>query len=96
MVELMSEPEKMVSWQVTATTVHCEEVDDEVTLLVYKGWSVKCTGQKKYSNPDKDTTSLMKKKSRQSKRLLSCKGLECSRITQYKNKLVAEEGKAKK
>ena len=26
----------MVNWQVTATTIYCDAVDDEITLLVYK------------------------------------------------------------
>jgi hypothetical protein len=39
----------MVNWQVTATTVFCDAVDDEVTIIVYKDWSVKCTGHEKYA-----------------------------------------------
>ena len=36
----------MVDWQVTATTIYCDAVDDDVTLLVYKDGSAKCTGYK--------------------------------------------------
>lgn len=80
----------MVSWQVTATTIYCDAVDDEVTLLVYKDWSVKCTGYKKYGEPSGDTIDLLKKKSRQLKRQVECVGPECCRVTQYKEKLLSE------
>ncbi len=29
-------------WQITATTIHCDLVDDFVTIMVYKDWSTKC------------------------------------------------------
>ena len=83
----------MTDWQVTATTIYCDAVDDEVTLLVYKDWSVKCTGYKKYGESSKDTISLLKKKNRQLKRQLACVGPECYRVIQYKEKLLAEEAK---
>ena len=83
----------MVDWQVTATTIYCDAVDDEVTVLVYKDWSVKCTGCRKYGEAGKDAVNLLKKKSRQLKRQLACVGLECHRVTQYKEKLLAEEAK---
>ncbi len=83
----------MVNWQVTGTTIYCDDVDDEVTILVYKDWSVKCTGYKEYGKPSKDTTNLLKKKSRQLKRRLECAGPECHRAIQYKEKLLSEEAK---
>jgi len=81
----------MVNWQITATTIHCDAIDEEVTLLVYKDWSTKCTGYKKYGQPSKEMLDLLKKKSKRSKRQLECTGLECPRITQYKEKLLSEE-----
>ena len=45
----------MVSWQVTATTVHCTTVNDEVTLMVFKDGTTKCTGYKKYGETAKDS-----------------------------------------
>ena len=41
----------MVDWKVTATTIHCDAVGDEVTILVYKDGSVKCIGYDKYGKP---------------------------------------------
>ncbi len=55
------------NWQVTATTVYCDAVDDEVTLLVYKDWSTKCTGYSKYGEPGREIVSVLSKKSNQPK-----------------------------
>jgi hypothetical protein len=81
----------MVDWQVTATTIYCEDVDDEVTIMVHKDWSAKCSSFKKYQKPGKETLNLLRKKSRQLKRELRCTGPECARIIQYREKLQAEE-----
>ena len=83
----------MVNWQVTATTIYCDAVDDEVTLLVYKDRLSKCTSYEKYGEPDKDIVKVMKKKSKQLKRQLECEGPECYRVIQYRDKLFAEETK---
>jgi len=81
----------MVDWQITAATIYCDAVDDEVTIMVYKDWSVKCTGYDKYSQPGKETASPLKKKGKRLNRQLACQGLQCSRIIQYKEKLLSEE-----
>ena len=81
----------MVNWQVTATTIHCDAVDDEVTLMVYKDGATKCTGYKRYGEPSKEIFDLMKRKSKQLKRHLVCEGQECRRAIQYRDKLLAEE-----
>ena len=83
----------MVNWKVTATTIYCDAVDDEVTILVYQDWSAKCSSYKKYHEPSKETLKLLKRKSKQLKRQLECTGPECSRLIQYKEKLLAEEVK---
>ncbi|MFQ6122963.1 MAG: hypothetical protein ACE5LA_07925 [Dehalococcoidales bacterium] len=83
----------MVNWQVTAATIYCDAVDDEVTLIVYKDKSVKCTGYKKYAEPDKETAKVIERKSKQSGRWLECEGLGCHRVIQYRDKLFAEETK---
>jgi hypothetical protein len=81
----------MVNWQVTAATIYCDAVDDEVTLLVYKDRTAKCTGYQKYGKPDKETAEVIKKKNKQLKRRLECEGPECYRVTQYRDKLFAKE-----
>jgi hypothetical protein len=76
----------MADWQITATTVYCADVDDEVTLLIYGDGTSKCTGQPKYANPDKNTVKAMKKKSNPSGKPLSCRGAECGIISEYRKK----------
>lgn len=84
----------MVDWQITATTITCEAVDDEVTILVHGDWTVKCTGFERYNNR-RGGLELVKK-SMVIKKLLECKGLECPRILEYKEKLMSEEQKKDK
>jgi len=79
----------MVDWQVTATTIYCDAVDDEVTLMVYKDWSTKCTSYSKYNGSNNGGSSSPKKG--RLKRQVECEGPECWRVTQYKEKLSAEE-----
>lgn len=83
----------MVDWQVTATTIYCDAVDDEVTLLVYKDGSAKCIAYQRYGEPDKETARLMREKESQLKRRLCCEGPECYRLIQYRDKLFSEEAK---
>ncbi len=85
----------MVDWQITATTIVCDSVNDEVTILVHDDWSVKCTGFIKYSTRRAGLDLV--KRSLELKRLVECKGLDCPHIVAYKEKLQAEEAaRAKK
>jgi hypothetical protein len=81
----------MVDWKVTATTIYCEAVGDEVTLLVYKDGSVKCIGYSKYGEPSKEVARLMEEKGRQLRRQLKCESPECYRVIQYRDELFAGE-----
>jgi len=85
----------MVNWEVTAATIYCDAIDGEVTLLVYRDGSVKCTGYVRYGESGKETAKLLKKKSKQLKRQLECEGQACYRAIQYRDKLFAEEAKDK-
>ena len=81
----------MVNWQVTAATIFCDAVNDEVTLMVYKDGSAKCVGYQKYGQTNKEIMKLLQQKSKQLNRQLKCEGPECSRVTRYRDKLFAEE-----
>ena len=83
----------MSDWQITAKTIACEEVDDEVTLLIYKDGTAHCTGFKKYTQPNAVTAGIIKEKSRRLKRPLKCEGEACAHLTRYKDKIMAEETK---
>ncbi len=75
----------MVNWQITAATFKCDLVNDEVTLLVHKDWSIQCTGQFKYGPEVK----LPRSKAKTS----SCIGTDCALAAEYRRKLQAEEVK---
>jgi len=75
----------MPDWEITATTIYCEDVDDEVTLLVYGDGASVCTGQK-YASPGTESAKKNKQKSKQSGKKPGCRGAECQRIVQYRNK----------
>ncbi|MBI4303643.1 MAG: hypothetical protein HY665_04840 [Chloroflexi bacterium] len=73
----------MVDWQITATTIFCERVGEEVTVMVYKDWSVKCTGHKRHGE-----NSQPKHKAKP-----ECAADECHLVLQYKEKLLSEEAR---
>jgi hypothetical protein len=53
---------------------------------------VKCTGFKKFSaNLNKETAGILKQKSRRLGRSLKCEGPQDFRVTDYRDKLKAQE-----
>ena len=83
----MSKP----NWQVTATTIKCEAVDDEITIMVYPDGSVKCASYPKYGVADKKTLADLEKKAKKMGLAPKCEGPLCHRITDYRDKIMAEE-----
>lgn len=82
----------MVDWQVTATTIHCDAVDDDVTIMVYKDWSTRCTGYKKYVDSlNKETAKMLKRKAKRLGRNLKCEGPLDYRVTDYRSILVEQD-----
>ncbi len=75
----------MTDWQLTATTIFCEDFNDEVTIMVYKDGKTRCTGYdafvKMNSEPDK------KKRAND----VECHGPVCHRVAEYRDKLFSEE-----
>jgi hypothetical protein len=85
----------MTGWLVTATTIYCDAVDDDVTITVDKDWSTTCTGYRKYGEGlDKATAKVLKKKARRLGRNLECEGPLDHRVTDYRDRL-AKQDKAK-
>jgi hypothetical protein len=77
---------------VSATTIYCDAVDDDVIIIVYKDGSIRCTGYKKYvENLDKEGTKMLRKKGKRLGRNLKCEGPQDYRVTSYRDKLTAEE-----
>jgi hypothetical protein len=81
----------MVNWQVTATTIYCDAVDDEATLMVYKDGSVKCAAYPRYNHPDKRTSAGLAGRAKKLGRQLECEGPLCSRMTRYRDEQFRQE-----
>lgn len=82
----------MVNWEVTATSIYCDAVDDDVTIMVYKDRTTRCTGYNKYvENLTKEVATMLKKKGKLLGRQLRCEGPLDYRVTDYRDKLMAEE-----
>jgi hypothetical protein len=80
----------VADWQVTAKTIFCDSVDDEVTVMVYKNGSTRCTGSQKYNQPNDITLGMIKKKNRRRNKPIKCEGDRCLRISQYRENILAE------
>jgi hypothetical protein len=78
----MAEPD----WQITATTVYCEAVDDEVTLLVYADGTAKCTGREKYAKSGKKAT-----RPGNAGKNRRCLEINCSVLSQYRDNLLKNQ-----
>jgi len=81
-----------IDWQVTATTVWCDAVEDEVTIMVYKDGSAKCASYTRYGHPDRHIIAELNKKAQKLARALACEGPLCKRMTAYRDKIMAEAG----
>ena len=81
----------MTDWQITAKTIYCEAVEDEVTVMVYKNATVRCTGCKKYTEPNAITIGAIKEKSQRLQRPIKCEGESCARVTTYQEAILSQE-----
>ena len=81
----------MADWQVTGTTIYCDAVDDEVTIVARKDQVLDCIGYRKYGKPDKDISNVLKKRGKRLGRKLKCLGPKCGRVAQYEDKLLSRE-----
>jgi len=81
----------VANWQITATTIYCDAVADEVTLMVYKDGTARCTGYDRYGEPSVEIAAEMSKKAGRLKQGLACQGMECLRVTRYRDELLAAE-----
>jgi hypothetical protein len=82
----------MADWQVTATTINCEAVDADVTLMVDGDGGVRCAGMLKYlTRTTPNIQRQMKQRSRKQKRPLGCEADACQRTVAYRDRIFAEE-----
>ena len=81
---------KPAGWQITATTIRCDLVDDFVTIMVNKDWSTKCNWYNRYKQKAlEDKKQKVKKEIRL--KIEKCSGPECSYVGDYRDKLIQEE-----
>jgi hypothetical protein len=86
---------EQASWQITATTINCDMVNDYVTIMVYKDWTCKCTWwakNKKVAGEDPKHKFSKEIKDKIGK----CQGPNCKYVVGYREKLIGEEAAAKK
>ena len=70
---------KPANWQITATTLKCDLVNEYVTVMVNKDWSYKCVWwSRNHNNKSKGTAH-------------SCAGPGCQHVIAYRDRLIKEE-----
>ena len=75
-------------WELTATTILCEDVDDEVTIIVNGDGTVRCTGSQKYASPDKQAAMELKERGKKLGRTLACKDPDCPTVARYSEEML--------
>jgi hypothetical protein len=78
----------MVDWEITATTIFCDSVRDEVTIIVQEDGSVKCSGTKKYEIASGVNKNVLKKTNKAAGKHMTCLGDHCTTVKQYRDKLM--------
>jgi hypothetical protein len=81
----------MVDWEITATTIYCDAVDDEVTLMVTADGTTRCTGLDKYLKPSRETSREMNNRGKKLGRKIACEGDACQRIKLYRDELMGKK-----
>ena len=78
---------KPANWQVTATTVYCDRVDDNVTIMINGDWTYRCAWYQRY----KQAAEGGKAGGGQMRdRIQKCDGPDCPCVTGYRDKLIKE------
>ncbi len=75
-------------WELTATTILCEDVDDEVTIIVNGDGTARCTGSQKYAKSNKAAVRELKDRGKKLGRKLDCKDPGCPTVAKYREELL--------
>lgn len=78
------------NWQITATTIRCDYVDDDVTLMVDRDWTTRCAWYRRYKQKALDGKKQKFDKEIRIK-IEKCAGSECPLAINYRDKLIQEE-----
>jgi hypothetical protein len=81
---------KPAGWQITATTISCDRVDDYVTVMVHGDWTYSCTWCSRYKLASAGGAGRKYSGDIKS-RISRCQGPDCSLVLAYRDKLIAEE-----
>ncbi len=81
----------MVDWEVTAKTIFCDDVNDEVTIIVYQNGTTKCSGSQKYTKSNKEALKELKNKSKKMGKPLACKGEACATVKKQRSELIEKK-----
>lgn len=77
-----------VAWKVTATTLYCEAIGDDVTIMLYKDGTIKCTGSAVAGNGAQARARRMKDKSKALGRELACLSPQpCAMTSCFENEI---------
>lgn len=82
----------MTEWVMTATTIYCEAVEEEVTLMINRDGTARCTSHRKFAEATGEAARQINARAKRYGKKLACEGLECRRITEYRERLLASEG----
>ena len=80
-----------LDWQITATTIKCEAVGDEITIMVYSDGTARCASYAKYGVTDKKTLANIEKRAKKLGIASTCEGPQCRRVINYRDKIFSEE-----
>jgi hypothetical protein len=81
---------KPAQWQITATTVKCDVIDEAVTLMVNRDWTTRCIWYQRYKQ--KSIEDKKQKFERKFKlKIAECTGPDCPLAIGYRDKLIQEE-----
>ncbi|MBI4334094.1 MAG: hypothetical protein HY673_22760 [Chloroflexi bacterium] len=75
----------MASWQITLTTVYCESTRSEVTIIVNRDLTARCTGCEEAPPGEPGPRHTNREN------LAGCEGPECRLVVEYREKLLGEE-----
>ncbi len=77
-------------WQITATTIKCDIVDDAVTLMVNRDWATRCTWYRRYKQKNVEEKK-QKFENKIKHKIAECAGPDCPLAIKYRDKLIQEE-----
>jgi len=80
---------KPADWQVTATTIHCDLVDDNVTIMINGDWTHRCAWYQRNKSPAGDAGRKGLDTGRR-ERIQRCTGPDCMYVIGYRDKLMSE------